>query len=75
LIVLEKFPDVKKLSPAEKLTLVSELWADLETNPSELSVSSETLFELDRRMEYFHQHPNQFTNWDTVKSKILGPLN
>jgi putative addiction module component (TIGR02574 family) len=73
-VILEKFPDVKKLSPSEKLMFVSELWNDLEAHPSELPVSPEVLSELDRRMEYFHQHPDQFTSWEAVKSKILGSV-
>ena len=49
-MILDKFPEVQRLSPSEKLIFVSELWNDLEANPSELPVSREVLAELDRRM-------------------------
>lgn len=71
-MILERFPDVQGLSAPEKLLFVSELWNDLEEHPSEVPVSREVVAELDRRMEHFHQHPDQFTTWEAVKQRILG---
>jgi putative addiction module component (TIGR02574 family) len=48
-MILEKFPEVGRLTPSEKLAFVSELWNDLEAHPSEVPVSRETIAELDRR--------------------------
>ena len=72
-MILEKFPAVKRLSPSEKLQFVSELWNDLEANPSEVPVSREIIAELDRRMEEFRRQPDNFTTWEAVKERILGP--
>ena len=71
-MILDKFPEVQKLSPSEKLQFVSELWNDLEAHPSEVPVSPEIIAELDRRMAHFRQHPNEFTTWEAVKERILG---
>jgi putative addiction module component (TIGR02574 family) len=71
-MILDKFPEVKKLSPSEKLRFVSELWNDLEAHPSGVTVSREVLAELDRRMEHFRQHPDEFTTWEAVKERVLG---
>jgi putative addiction module component (TIGR02574 family) len=71
-MILDKFPEVRRLSPSEKLTFVSELWNDLEANPPDVPVSHEVLAELDRRMEHFQQHPEEFTTWEAVKERILG---
>ena len=71
-MILEQFPEVKKLSPSEKLLFVSELWNDLEAHPSDVPVSREIITELDRRMEHFRQHPEEFTTWEAVKERILG---
>jgi len=71
-MILEKFPEVQRLSPSEKLIFVSELWNDLESHPSQVPVSPEIIAELDRRMDHFKQHPDEFTTWDTVKQRILG---
>ncbi len=71
-MILEQFPEVRSLSSSEKLLFVSELWNDLEENPSEVPVSREILAELDRRMDHFKQHPEEFTTWEAVKQRILG---
>ncbi|MGA2173482.1 MAG: addiction module protein [Verrucomicrobiota bacterium] len=72
-MILEKFPEVQRLSASEKLMFVSELWNDLEANPSQVPVAREIIEGLDRRMEHFRQHPDQFTTWEAVKERILGP--
>jgi putative addiction module component (TIGR02574 family) len=70
-MILENFPEIQNLSPSEKLLLVSELWNDLESHPSEVPVSREIISELDQRMEHFRKHPEQFTTWEAVKTRIL----
>jgi hypothetical protein len=59
--MLEKFPEVQRLSASELLLLGSELRNDLETNPSEVPVSREIIAELDRLLERFRQHPDEAT--------------
>jgi len=71
-MILEKFPEVQKLSPSEKLQFVSELWNDLEAHPTDVPVSPEIIAELDRRMDNFRKNPDQFTTWEAVKEKILS---
>jgi putative addiction module component (TIGR02574 family) len=71
-MILERFPEIQRLSPAEKLIFVSELWNDLEAHPFEVPVSREIISELDRRMEHFRRHPDEFTTWEAVKERILG---
>jgi putative addiction module component (TIGR02574 family) len=63
---------VQQLSVSEKMLFVSELWNDLEANPSEVPVPREIIAELDRRMEQFRKHPDEFTTWEAVKGRILG---
>jgi putative addiction module component (TIGR02574 family) len=71
-MILEKFPEVQRLSPSEKLQFVSELWNDLQAHPMEVPVSSEVIEELDRRMKHFEEHPEEFTTWDAAKQRISG---
>jgi putative addiction module component (TIGR02574 family) len=70
-MILDRFPEVQKLSPAEKLLFVSELWNDLEANPSAIPVSKEIVAELDRRMEHFKRHPEKFTTWEEARARVL----
>ncbi len=71
-MILERFPEIQRLSPSEKLQFVSELWNELQAHPSEVPVSREIIAELDRRMQHFREHPNEFTTWEAVKERILN---
>ncbi len=71
-MILETMPDVKQLTAAEKLLLVSELWDDLAAHPTEVPVSRERIAELDRRMEAYRRDPSQVTTWEAIQQRILG---
>lgn len=70
-MIIERFPEVQKLSASEKLLFVSELWNDLEAHPVELPVSNEIIEELDRRMAEFAKDPGSYTTWEALKRKLL----
>ncbi|MBW0000183.1 MAG: addiction module protein [Verrucomicrobia bacterium] len=71
-MILERYPALRRLSPAEKLALVTELWDDLAAHPADAPVSPEHLAELDRRMEDYRNGPSQVTTWEAIKERILG---
>jgi putative addiction module component (TIGR02574 family) len=71
-MILEKFLEAQRLSASEKLIFVSEPSNDLEANPSDVPISKESIAELDRRIEHFRRHPEEFTAWEKVKERILG---
>ena len=71
-MILETIPDVNRLTPAQKLLLVSELWDDLAAHPTEIPVSREKIAELDRRMEAYRRDPSQVTTWEAIQQRILG---
>ena len=71
-MILETIPDVNRLTPAEKLLLVSELWDDLAAHPAEVPVSREQIAELERRMADYRQNPSQVTSWEAIQQRILG---
>ena len=71
-MILETLPDVNRLTPAQKLLLVSELWNDLAAHPTNVPVSQEQIAELDRRMEAYSRDPSQVTTWEAIQQRILG---
>ena len=71
-MILEQHPELRSLSPSEKLALVSELWDDLAAHPDRVPVTPEQIAELDRRMEAYRQDPTQVTTWEAVKARLLG---
>jgi putative addiction module component (TIGR02574 family) len=58
-----------KLSRAERLQLVEDLWDSVVQEDSELSVSAKKLTELRRRKERFLQHPSSSRTWEQVKQR------
>jgi putative addiction module component (TIGR02574 family) len=71
-MILESIPEVKRLTAAEKLLLVSELWDDLAAHPTEVPVSREQIAELDHRMEEYRRDPSQVTSWESIQRRVLG---
>ncbi len=71
-MILETIPGVNRLTAAQKLLLVSELWDDLAAHPTEVPVSREQIAELDRRMETYRRDPSQVTTWEAIQQRILG---
>jgi putative addiction module component (TIGR02574 family) len=71
-MILEQHPDLRRLSPAEKLSLVTELWDDLAAHPETVPVTPEQIAELDRRMAAYRKDPSQVTTWEAIKTRILG---
>jgi len=71
-MILGSMPGVNRLTVAEKLLLVSELWDDLAAHPTEVPVSREQIAEPDRRMEANRRDPSQVTTWAAIQQRILG---
>lgn len=71
-MILERHPELRQLSPADKLALVSELWDDLAAHPEDVPVSPEWIAELDQRMEAYRKDPTQITTWEAVEARLLG---
>ena len=71
-MIIETIPGVDRLTAAEKLLLVSELWDDLAAHPAEVPISREQIAELDRRMEAYRRDPSQVTSWEAIQRRILG---
>jgi putative addiction module component (TIGR02574 family) len=71
-MILETIPELGRMTPAEKLMLVSELWNDLAAHPTDVPVSRDQITELDRRMEAFRHDPGQTTSWEAIQQRILG---
>jgi putative addiction module component (TIGR02574 family) len=62
-----EFEPLFKLSRAERLQLVEDLWDSIVEEDAELPVSEEKRDELRRRKERFLQHPASGRTWEQVK--------
>jgi putative addiction module component (TIGR02574 family) len=71
-MILERHPDIQRLSPSDKLVLVTELWDDLAAHPADVPVTPGQIAELDRRMEDYRKDPTRVTTWEAIKQRVLG---
>ena len=61
-----------KLSRAEKLELVEELWDNIATDPEAepASLSAAQREELDRRIREMDEHPERAIPWEEVRDSL-----
>ena len=61
-----------KLSRAERLQLVEDLWDSIAKEDDESPISAEKRDELRRRKERFLRHPASARSWEQVKERARG---
>ena len=69
-MILERVPQVKAISLAEKVQLYDELWQELETHFNRLPVSEETIAAMDRELEEYRRDPSTGSTWEEVRARI-----
>jgi putative addiction module component (TIGR02574 family) len=70
--MIERVPQVRTLSPADKLALVTELWDDLASRPEDIPITAAQIAEVDGRLEEYPKNPDLGATWEEVKVRILG---
>ncbi|MBU1666531.1 MAG: addiction module protein [Gammaproteobacteria bacterium] len=65
---------LKRLSFAEKLQLVKDLWDDIAQDAASQAISPELERELEQALEEYRLNPNEGESWDAVKTEILRTL-
>ena len=71
-MVAEKIPQLKMLSPEEKLILVGELWNQLAADPKTFPKRDDHVKVLEERLAHFRQRPDDVLAWEEVKKRILS---
>ena len=64
--------DVLELSLPERIQLVEDIWDSIAAQPQSTPLTQAQRDELDRRLDDFHQHPDEGSPWEEVKGRILG---
>jgi putative addiction module component (TIGR02574 family) len=70
-MISESIPELKALSPDEKLILVGELWEELAAHSEALSPRADHVKVLQERLDYYRDHPEDVTAWEAVETSIL----
>ena len=71
-MIAEKIPELKNLSPDEKLILVGELWDELAAHPDAFPPREDHIKLLRERLKHYRQHPEDVVAWENVKAQILA---
>jgi putative addiction module component (TIGR02574 family) len=64
------FPDIIKLSTAEKILLVEDLWETIIADEPSIPVPESHVAELDRRLNNMNAFPGSLLTLDELKSRI-----
>ena len=62
---------IKKLSIAERIVLVEEIWDSIATENEAFELTGSQREELDRRIESFRAHPDQGRTWEEIKAEFM----
>ena len=62
--------DVLNLSVTERIQLVEDIWDTIAEVPEEVGLTYEQKAELDRRLDAYHQNPNEGSPWEMVRERI-----
>jgi len=60
--------ELERLTPTERLSLISQLWDSLEDE--ELQLTAEQAAELDRRMETLEEDERDGITWEALKVEL-----
>lgn len=64
------FAELRRLSPEQKLQIVTMLWEDLRESPGVLKLSQDDLDEINRREEYMKEHPDEWLTSDQMWARV-----
>lgn len=62
--------EIKKLSVAERILYVEEIWDSIVADQQLLGITEAQREELDRRIAAYEKNPDEVIPWKDVKSKI-----
>jgi putative addiction module component (TIGR02574 family) len=61
-----------RLSPAERLLLVEELWDSIAATPEAVTLTEAHERDLERRLEAYRDNPGAGSPWEEVKARLQG---
>lgn len=62
--------EIKKLSLSEKILIIEEIWDDIVKNNEYPELTDMQYEELNRRIDSYHDNPNQGRTWDEIKKNF-----
>jgi putative addiction module component (TIGR02574 family) len=69
-----RLKDILKLSLAQRMRLVEQIWYSIAADPDELPVTPAQAAELDRRLQAHRRHPDRAVPWPIVHARLKRRL-
>jgi putative addiction module component (TIGR02574 family) len=66
--------DIKKLSVAERILIVEDIWDSIFSSEEDFPITDEQKKELDSRLDAYKKNPNEGKSWKEVKDNIRSHL-
>ena len=73
-IIADSVETIKKLSVAERILIVEEIWDSIISSEEDFPITDEQKKELDSRLEAYYKNPNEGKFWKEVKDNIKSQL-
>lgn len=70
----ESIENIKKLSIAERILIVEDIWDSIISSNESFPISDEQKKELDKRLEEYYKNPGEVRTWKEVKANIQSQL-
>ncbi len=61
-----------KLTPAERIELVEQIWESVAASPADVDLTAEQLAELESRWQAFLKNPEAGSTWEDVKARLTS---
>jgi putative addiction module component (TIGR02574 family) len=62
--------DILRLSVAERILLVEDIWDSIAESPEELRLTPAQTRELEMRLDAYHRNPDEGSPWQDVLSRL-----
>lgn len=72
-MIADRIPELKILSPEEKLALASESWDEIAAHPELFPVREDHVRILEERLREYERNPGVVIPWEEIKKRYLGP--
>jgi putative addiction module component (TIGR02574 family) len=66
--------NIKKLSVAERILIVEDIWDSIFSSEDDFPISDEQKKELDLRLAAYYKNPNEGKSWKEIKNNIQSQL-
>ena len=66
--------DIKKLSVAERILIVEDIWDSIISSEDDFPISDAQKKELDSRLEAYYKNPKEGKSWKEVRDNIQSQI-